>query len=251
MADGVYALIAFGALFGGGLLGLLLGLVLHADYRNDATQKIVQTTVGMVSLLSALVLGLLVATAKNKFDTNVKQTEDIAASLMLTDRQFVNYGPDAEPSRALLRQYAVANIAENWPDANAPKPAPNDPPAWKTLEQLQLALSNLKPTSEAQRAELATAAKTVADLAKTEWLRTAQASTHVQHPFIVVMIVWLFILFVSYGVFAPRNPVVVVALLVGALSIAGAVALIVDLDTPFAGFIVVSPDSMLQALSRM
>ena len=65
------------------------------------------------------------------------------------------------------------------------------------------------------------------------------------------MIVWLFVLFVSFGLFAPRNMLVVIALLLGALSIAGAVVLIVDMDSPFEGMIVVSADPMQDAFAKM
>ncbi len=70
----LYAMATFAIVFGGGMLGLLLGRVLPKEYRSDATQKVVQTATGMISLLTALVLGSLVATAKNKFETNNQQT---------------------------------------------------------------------------------------------------------------------------------------------------------------------------------
>ena len=104
------------------MLGLLLGRVLPEKYHSDATQKIVQTATGMVSLLAALVLGLLVGTAKNKFDTSNQEIEQFAASLMLLNRELVNYGPEANDTKALLRKYTVAKIAETWPDGPGPKP---------------------------------------------------------------------------------------------------------------------------------
>jgi len=91
----LYGLATFAALFGGGILGLLAGKLMPEKYHDDSTRAIVQTATGMVSLLAALVLGLLVATAKNKFDTSNKQTEEYAASLMLLDRELVNFGPGA------------------------------------------------------------------------------------------------------------------------------------------------------------
>jgi hypothetical protein len=91
----LYGLATFGVIFGGGILGLLFGRVFPEEYRSDATQKVVQTATGLISLLSALALGLLVATAKNKFDTDNQQIEQFAASLMLLNRELVNYGPEA------------------------------------------------------------------------------------------------------------------------------------------------------------
>ena len=122
---------------------------------------------------------------------------------------------------------------------------------WKLLESLQQSLSGLAPKTEAQRSEAAAASEAAADLEKTTWLEVAQEAEHVQHPFIVILILWLFVLFVSFGLFAPRNGVVVAALLVGALAIAGAVLLIVDMDSPYEGMLVVSPQPMQQALAQM
>jgi hypothetical protein len=247
----LYGLATFLVIFGGGMLGLLLGRVLPEEYRSDATKTIVQTSTGMVSLLAALVLGLLVATAKNKFDTSNQQVEQFAASLMLLNRQLVNYGAEASDTNALLRKYTIAKIAETWPDGPGPKPGPGDSPAWKLLESLEQSLTELAPKTASERSEAATASETAAALAKTTWLQAAEESEHVPHPFVLIMIVWLFVLFVSFGLFAPRNMLVVIALLVGALSIAGAVVLIVDMDSPFEGMIVVSPDPMQEALAKM
>ena len=100
----LYGLITFTVVFAGGLLGLLLGRLLPEQYHNDATQRIVQTATGMVSLIAALVLGLLVATAKGKFDTTYQLTEEFAAKLMLINRELVNFGPEAHDAQALLRK---------------------------------------------------------------------------------------------------------------------------------------------------
>jgi hypothetical protein len=251
MSIALYGLAAFAVVFGGGMLGLLLGRVLPEKYHTDATQRVVQTATGMVSLLSALVIGLLVATAKNKFDTSNQQVEQFAASLMLLNRELVNYGPEANDTKTLLRKYTVAKIAETWPDGPGPKPESSDPAAWKLLESLQQSLTELAPKTASQRAEAATASETAAALVKTTWLQAAEESEHVQDPFVQVMIVWLFVLFLSFGLFAPRNILVVIALLIGALSIAGAVVLIVDMDSPFEGVIVVSADPMQEAFAKM
>jgi hypothetical protein len=119
------------------------------------------------------------------------------------------------------------------------------------LENLQQSLIELTPKTASQRAEAAIASETAAALAKTTWLQAAEESQHVPHPFVLIMIAWLSLLFVSFGLFAPRNALVVIALLVGALSIAGAVVLVVDMDSPFEGIIVVSADPMQDAFAKM
>lgn len=251
MRIALYGLIAFAIVFGGGLLGLLLGKFLPEHHRSEETQKVVQTATGMVTLIAALVLGLLVASAKGKLDTNSQQTEEFAAKLMLVDRELVDFGPAADDARALLRKYTVAKIAATWPGEAGPKPAPGDPPPWRLLENFRQALAGLAPKTSEQRAEATAASETAAELERTSWLEAAEASAHVQQPFVVLLVLWLFVLFVSIGLFAPRNAMAVAALLVGAFAVSGAILLIVDMDAPYEGLIVVSPEPMQQALAQI
>jgi hypothetical protein len=211
----------------------------------------VQTATGMVSLITALVLGLLVANVKGKFDTTNQTTEALAAKVMLIDRQLVRFGPEANDARELLRKYAIARIAATWPREGGAEPGPDNPPPWRLLESLQQSLSGLAPKTEAQRSEAAAASEAATDLEKTTWLEAAQEAHHVQQPFIVTLILWLFVLFVSFGLFAPRNRLVVAALLVAALAIASAVFLIVDMDSPYEGMYFISPQPTQRALAQM
>lgn len=77
MTIALYGLVAFAIIFSGAISGLFLARLLPEHYRHDATRRVVQTSMAMVSLLSALVLGLLVATAKNKFDTSNREVEGL------------------------------------------------------------------------------------------------------------------------------------------------------------------------------
>jgi hypothetical protein len=246
----VFGLAAFAVIFGGGLLGFLLSRRLPESYNDAGTRALVTTAIRTVSLLSALVLGLLVATAKNKFDSNNAQTERFAADVMSLNRELVNYGPDAAAIRALLHRYVVAKIATVWPSLDGPKPAPDDPPPW-LIDEVQQKLRALHPQSEEQRATLLGTLQIAADFTRATWLQKAQEADHVPQPFVVILMVWLFLLFVGIGLFAPRNAVTVTALLVTALSIASAIALIDDLDAPYRGFIVVSPQPMQRALAEI
>ena len=138
-----FLLATFAVVFGGGMLGLLLGGVLPEEYRSERNS--VQTATGMISLLAALVLVLLVATARNKCDFGNQQIEQFAASLMLLNRELTNYGPEARDAKDILRKYTITKIAETCPGGPEPKPGPDYPPAWKLLESLQQSLTGLAP----------------------------------------------------------------------------------------------------------
>jgi hypothetical protein len=132
-----------------------------------------------------------------------------------------------------------------------PKPAPDDPPPWRLIDEAQQRLRALHPQSEEQRATLTGALQIAADFTRATWLQKSQEADHVPQPFVMILMVWLFLLFVGIGLFAPRNAVTVTALLVTALSIASAIALIDDLDAPYRGFVVVSPQPMQRALAEI
>jgi hypothetical protein len=63
----------------------------------------------------------------------------------------------------------------------------------------------LSPQTDAQRSTLASALEIANDLSKTSWLQKAEEPSHVPHPFILILVAWLFLLFVSFGFFAPST----------------------------------------------
>lgn len=244
-------LIAFAIIFGGGLLGFLIGAMLPEHHRGSPTERTVQNAMRTLSLLSALVLGLLVATAKNKFDANTIQTEHFAASLMMLNSDLVEYGADANEARSALRAYTAAKISATWQLADGAQRAPDAPTPFSLLESLQRKLAALTPTSEYQRAQVREAAQIVEELVRARWLQTAQEASRTPPVFGWVLMGWLSMVFVGFGLFAARNPVTFSALFVCALSVAMALALIEDLDHPYTGLIVVSPQPMQKALSEI
>jgi hypothetical protein len=162
----LFGLVAFAVIFGGGLLGFLLSRRLPESYNDAGTRAVMVAAIRTASLLSALVLGLLVATAKNKFDTKTAQTERFAADVMSLNRELVNYGPDATDITAVLHRYVVAKIAAVWPYVDGPTAGPNDPPPWRLIEDAQQKLRALHPQSEVQRATLSGALQIAADFTR-------------------------------------------------------------------------------------
>jgi hypothetical protein len=133
----LYGLVAFAIIFSGAISGLCLARLLPEHYRHDATRRVAQTSMAMVSLLFALVLGHLVAAAKNKFDTSNREVGGFAANLMRLDRELSNYGEEAKEIRPLLKQFALAKFEASWPARGAASVDTVDPPQWRLLENVQ------------------------------------------------------------------------------------------------------------------
>jgi hypothetical protein len=74
---------------------------LPGGQRDDKTHDAVKVGVGMVVVLSALVLGLLIASAKNTFDTATRDLKRFSTQIVLLDRTLRAYGPEAASARAL------------------------------------------------------------------------------------------------------------------------------------------------------
>jgi hypothetical protein len=70
-------------------------------------------------------------------------------------------------------------------------------------------------------------------------------------PFLVVMVFWLAVIFASFGLFAPRNATVIATLFVCALSVSGAIFLILELDSPFSGLLQISDAPLRNAIAHL
>jgi hypothetical protein len=244
-------LIAFCCIFGAGVAGFLLRTMLPEDQRTDATQKTVQTMMNVVAILAALVLGLLIASTKTSFDTRSKEIEQFSASLTLLDRELMHLGEEQKELRALLRDFTARTIAQTWRTGANPSPVANDAETVQMLDDIEDRLRTLTPQVEIQRAARSSALQLTGELKRTSRLLAVQESGQTPRFFLVVVIFWLSILFISYTIFAPLNATVVATLFAGAFSVSIALNLIFDMDRPLAGFVKVSSVPMQQALQGM
>jgi hypothetical protein len=244
-------LIAFCCIFGAGVAGLLLRRILPEVQRTDATQKTVQTVMNVVAILAALVLGLVIASTKTSFDTRSREIEQFSANLTLLDGELVHLGQEQKDVRALLRDFTARKIAQTWRTGANPPRAAEDTQMGQMLDDVEDRLRALTPQVEVQRAARSSALQLAGELKRTSRLLAVQESGGTPRPFLVVVIFWLSILFISYAMFAPLNATVVATIFAGAFSVSVAVNLIFDMDRPFAGFIKVSSVPMQQALEKM
>jgi hypothetical protein len=245
-------LLAFACIFAGAVLGVAVGRIIPKSYTNEETQKIVQPVMNTVALLSALVLGLLTATAKSNFDARTKSIEQFAANLSLLDREIRNFNPEIEGLKDQLRQYTAQKILLIWPQPDAKNRGLHDNPKdLRSLEGVVQKIREFTPASEAQRFVQASALKILDELTRTRWTLVVQEGSEIPRAFIYVLLFWLTLLFINFGLFAQRNALAIVAVFVGALSLASAIYIIMDLNEPIGGFISISPKPMQDALAQM
>lgn len=236
------ASLVFVCVFIAALLGLFLRAALPQHHLSTETKDSVKLAMGLVATMAALILGLLVAAAKESYDTKKNETIQIAAKIAFLDRALAHYGPDASGPRALLHSTVDRVIARMWPEIKATE-TQLDPSA-SGGEGLYEAILNLSPQNDAQRALKSQALSGASDIAQMRWLLYEQSGTSISVPLLVVVVAWLAIIFLSFGLFAPSNATVIVALMVAAISVSGAILLILELDRPFDGLIHISSNPM-------
>jgi hypothetical protein len=244
-------LLSFFCICSAAIVGFLLQGRLGESERGEASQRTVLNVMNVVGVLSALVLGLLIAGAKTNFDTRSGEVEQFAANLTLLDRELTHLEPDAKESRDLLRAYTARKIALTWPAHRADAPVMHDPETVAELDEIQQRLRAWSPQSEAQREARANALQLIGEAKRTSRLLAIQQGNQTPRPFYVALTFWLSMLYLAHALFAPVNRTVVAAMLVGAFSVSLALNLIFDTEQPFAGFVKVSSAPMQQALSQM
>lgn len=239
--------IVFACVFGGALLGMALRTVVPANHLDNETKDVVKLGVGLIGTMAALVLGLLVASAKSSYDTRSGELTQMAANTILLDRVLAHYGPEADGLRGILRIALERMHDEVWPRDNGAVGGLSSKSA--THEVIFDKIQELTPGTDGQRA-LQSEAETIAiNIGQTRWLLFEQNGTAISLPFLVVVVFWLSLLFVSFGLFGPRNMTVAVTLFMSALSVAGAIFLIMELDRPFNGLIQISDAPLRNALA--
>jgi len=245
------ALIVFACVFGSALFGFYLGKKLPDRHLENESKDIVKLSTGLIATLSALVLGLLVSSAKGTFDQVKNELMQVAVKIVVLDRVLEQYGPEANGVRAVLKS-SFTTASEALISGNESEQAKLDTPEGVSrLEGLQTRIRSLTPQNDAQRGLQSRALQLTSELATSRWLLIMQRKGTIATPLLVVMVFWLSIVFAAWGVFSPRNLIVAVALFLSALAVSGATFLILELDQPLTGWIRVSPVPIQQAMAHL
>jgi len=247
MSAAVIGLIVFLCVFGGALLGVYLRRVLPEHHRSAESRDLVRVATGLLATMTALVLGLLIGSAKASYDTQGNELKQVSVNIMMLDRGLALYGSESKKARALLRRGVASAVDRLWPAGSSPPPF--DPSTGP--EALYDSLQALSPHNEAQRSIQAQALQIAKELGATRWLLAVQRKGSIPMPFLVMLVGWIAILFVSFGLYAPPNATVIATLFVCALSVSGAIFMILELDQPFEGLIQVSSEPLRSALAQL
>jgi hypothetical protein len=244
----VIGLIVFVCVFGGALAGMKLRTVLPEHHLSEASKDVVKLVTGLVATLAALVLGLLIASAKSSFEAVNEGFRQSAARIVLLDRTLAQYGSETQELRALLKKGFAVRIEQLFPKDSSRRQDVGSAQGTAAIEGLEQVIRALKPQNDVQRSLQARALEITASVAQARWMGIEAQENVIPPAFLMVLVFWLAAMFASFGLFAPRNAMTITALGLGALSLAAAVFLIEEMNDPLQGVIAVSSAPMYKAL---
>ena len=249
MSSNLIAAAIFASTFGGALFGIFVRRRLPAHHLDDDSKDTVKLIMGLIATLTALVLSLLISSAHSAFDTQTSEVQQLGVHLIPIDRILAQFGQAATQPRALLRKLVAADLDRTGRvRGTGPLGAT---PLQAAGEQLFSQIASLSPETNLQRFGQARALQLLATVLETHRLLTEQAEGSLSWVFLVVLGAWLTLLFFGFGLFAPFNRTVVFALCAGALSVAAAVFVILDMSHPYSGSMQVSSVPLRDALNQM
>ena len=243
--------LTFVCAFGGALLGGYVRSLLPPTHLSKESQDVMRLGMGLVATMTALLLGLVTASARSTFDGQDAAVRTSAANVLLLDRHLARYGPETAPTRELLKQTLALRIQTMWPDNGSTGIGLNNPPPAPVVEDIENQVLQLSPSTDAQRWFKGEALKLSEEVMKTRWRVLSSQGGSVPMVFLGVVIFWLTVTFASFGLYAQLNASVTAVLFVSALSVAAAVFLLIELDGPFDGLIRISSGPMRFALSQL
>jgi hypothetical protein len=239
----------FVALVGAAFLGRRVRRYLPEDHLSADSKDAVKLAMGLVATMTALVLGLLVSSAKGTYDTARSEVIQMAAKVAFLDRVLALYGPEAAEARGELRA-VVADAAQRiW--STDPSGAAQLVPNQQAGDALYVAIQRLSPHDDAQRMLKGQVTTLMVDLGQLRSLLVAQSIPSISKPMLIILVSWLVVIFFGFSLLAPPNATTTLALIASAFSVAGAIFLILELDQPFGGVIRIPSEPMINVLSHL
>jgi hypothetical protein len=234
----------------------MAGLVYHAwDPRNEGvseTRDLINRLTGLVATMSALVLGLLIASANNFYTAQKAGLETVSARVLELDGVLRRYGPDAQPARDMLKELISSSYKGVWQSDNGTLTMPTVNQVVARMDGLFLTLSALREAAPDSRKYQMAKAEDLATSINDQRLQISlQLNNSISWPFMTILISWASLLFFGFGMLARVNRASVAGLAVGAVSVASAIFLIVELSTPYSGLLRLSPTPVLQTIEAL
>jgi hypothetical protein len=251
MSSLAIAAVILGGSFGAAVVGMVLHVKLPDRHLDSDSRDVVKLVMGLIATMFALVLSLLIASASSSYDQQSNELKALSANIILLDRTLESYGPGAQGVRDRLRDVVRQTHDRIWsPDGVRPEvlnSAETRNAAKANIEQLH----TLSPTTDVERMMQSRAIQQSDGITQARLLMFEQLGSSIPWPFLTVLVFWICMLFLGFGLFSSPNPTITVALLVGAVSVACAIFLILELNDPYRGLMRISDEPLRNAMAQI
>jgi len=229
---------------------MLLRNLLPEHHLDADSKNVVNLGMALIGTMTALLLGLLIASAKSSYDAQKNELVQMSADIVQLDRILARYGAEANGARAVLRR-AVVLVNQSWSEDASRSERLDSAELRSEVTNFYENIQELAPRNDLQHSLQSQALQTALEIGQTRSLLVEQAGSSIPAPFLVVVVFWLAVIFTSFGLFAPSNATVVVTLFVCALSVSAAIFLIIELDSPFSGLLRISNVPLQNAIAHI
>jgi hypothetical protein len=235
-----------------GLLGVYVQSRLRDEHKSDAVRGTIGQVAGLVTLLLALVMGTVIGVSYSFFATQKAELEALSAQVLQLDMALAQFGPETQPARAKLKESTQRAYDAIWGGGEADPNLFNVAVPIAAMQGLNAFLATLEPKTDAQKAAVAKANTYAGLVAQSRIMMSLQLAGHpVLWPLLAVLIFWALALFFAIGMSSRLNAAVVTTLAFGAVSVAFALYLVIELVQPYTGHIKVTPGALRAAIEYM
>ncbi len=246
-----FGLISLGSIFTGTLVGLYLRRILPESHLCQESRDSMKMAWGIVATMSALVLGLLLSTAKSSFDTISNEITQAGAKIIVLDQVFERYGPETKAARTELRLAVNVRVQKIWSKSHDESSGSASLAVGRGLNGVFDEMDKLTPETDSKKALLSQAEGLTNELIMARWLALEQSRTVLPNIFFIVLVLWLTLLFIGIGLLAPAHKTMLITLLLCNLCLSAAIFLIEEMNHPLDGMVQVSSAPMVEALDYL
>jgi hypothetical protein len=241
--------LVFALVFAGSLAGMTIRRAVPETHFTPEAKDTIRLAIGLVVTMTGLVLGMLVSSAKTFYDGEKSQVAEMASQMILMNDLLLGYGPETKEARIQALGFVEEAANRIWPkNESASFQLRPEHHSEDFYREVQL----LVPKNDAQASAKAQLVSLTMDLKKGYWLMYLQTvQTPIPTPLLLVVTSWLMAIFISFGMFAPRNLTVMVTLIVCAMAVSAAIFIITSMYSPFTGVLKISPAAIRDAIHQM
>ena len=242
------SLIVFACVFGGAIVGILLRMTLPERHFGAEAKDVIRLSLGLITTMNALVLGLMISTAMSSYDAKRALVAQMAADTILADRSLTLYGSETKEARNALHDL-VASLIEQIQSLRGDLPKNQSSKVKADAADFYQMVRRLSPRGDEQKTLKAEVLRISLEVAQVRAAALTQQASSIPVLFLVVLVFWLAMLFAGYGLFAPPNLTVLATLCICALSVSAAVFVVIEMDEAFTGVMRLSSEPLSNALT--